>query len=151
MSGGPALSAAEQLHETHSADETEAIGAALAARLAPGDIVLLNGEMGTGKSTFVRGAARALEFAGPVTSPTYALAHRYEGGRAPIAHLDLHRLPQFSADDEGLLEDQLGPDVIGFIEWPQLAAGALPRAARVVVDIAHAGGDHRSITVKMAD
>lgn len=115
----------------------------------PGDTVLLSGEMGSGKSTLVRGAARELGFAGPVTSPTYALAHRYEGGRAPIAHLDLHRLAQMGPDDEGLIDDHLDAATIGFIEWPEPALPALPRAARVHVHLDHAGGDQRSITVKM--
>ena len=125
------------------------MGAALALDLIAGDVVLLCGEMGTGKSTLVRGAAAALGFPGPVTSPTYALVHHYEGGRALIAHLDLHRLAAFSADDGGLLEDHLRPDAIGFIEWPQLAAELLPHPPRATVELEHAGGDIRTITVKM--
>ncbi len=137
---------------THSAQETEAVGAALAHELVAGDIVLLVGEMGSGKSTLVRGAAAALGFHGPVTSPTYALVHRYEGGRAPIAHLDLHRLAGFGSDDDGLLEDHLDTDTIGFIEWPELAADRLPRAARATVLLEHGGYGTatRTITVKMA-
>jgi len=134
---------------THSAAETEAVGAALARELDAGDVVLLSGEMGSGKSTLVRGAARALGFQGPVTSPTYALVHRYEGGRAPIAHLDLHRLTAVAADDEGLIDDHLTPEAIGFVEWPQLVVELLPRPPRATVQLDHGEDDTRSITVRM--
>jgi tRNA A37 threonylcarbamoyladenosine biosynthesis protein TsaE len=65
-----------------SADETEAIAARLACRLSPGDVVTVSGELGTGKTTFVRGACRALGVTSPVTSPTFTIGHRYEGGVA---------------------------------------------------------------------
>jgi tRNA threonylcarbamoyladenosine biosynthesis protein TsaE len=122
------------------------VGAALAARLRPGDIVLLEGEMGAGKTTFVRGAARALGFDGPVTSPTFTIGRRYEGGRLPIAHLDLHRLSGLADEDPALLDDYLTPDAIAFVEWPAIAEPQLERiAARVLLE--HAGGDRRRITV----
>jgi tRNA threonylcarbamoyladenosine biosynthesis protein TsaE len=122
------------------------VGAALAATLRPGDIVLLEGEMGAGKTTFVRGAARALGFDGPVTSPTFTIGRHYESGRVPIAHLDLHRLPGLADEDPALLDDYLMPDTIAFIEWPAIAEPQLERiAARVKLE--HAGGDTRRITV----
>src|SRR6478609_5174466 len=77
---------------TSSAAETEALGAELAERLEPGDVVVVSGEVGAGKTTLIRGACRALGIEGPVTSPTFTIGQRYEGGRLPIAHLDLYRL-----------------------------------------------------------
>ncbi|HEY6760457.1 MAG TPA: tRNA (adenosine(37)-N6)-threonylcarbamoyltransferase complex ATPase subunit type 1 TsaE [Baekduia sp.] len=131
---------------TSSAAETEAAGGALAATLRPGDVVLLEGEMGAGKTTFVRGAARALGFDGPVTSPTFTIGRRYDGGRVPIAHLDLHRLSGLADEDPALLDDYLTPDAIAFVEWPEIAEPQLERIA-VKVTLAHAGGDARAITV----
>jgi tRNA threonylcarbamoyladenosine biosynthesis protein TsaE len=131
---------------TDGAAATEAVGAALAATLRPGDVVLLEGEMGAGKTTFVRGAVRALGFEGPVTSPTFTIGRRYEGGRLPIAHLDLHRLSGLADEDPALLDDYLTPDAIAFVEWPAIAEPQLERvAARVKLE--HAGGDTRRITV----
>jgi tRNA threonylcarbamoyladenosine biosynthesis protein TsaE len=109
--------------------------------------VLLEGEMGAGKTTFVRGAARALGFAGPVTSPTFTIGRRYDGGRTPIAHLDLHRLAGLADEDPALLDDYLTPDSIAFVEWPGIAEPELERVA-VRVTLAHAGGDARTITVE---
>lgn len=123
------------------------MGAALAATLVPGDVVLLEGEMGAGKTTFVRGAARALGFEGPVTSPTFTIGRRYEGGRLPISHLDLHRLSGLADEDPALLDDYLTPDAIAFVEWPAIAEPQLERiAARVLLE--HAGGDRRRITIR---
>jgi tRNA threonylcarbamoyladenosine biosynthesis protein TsaE len=123
------------------------VGAALAATLRPGDVVLLEGEMGAGKTTFVRGAARALGFDGPVTSPTFTIGRRYEGGRLPISHLDLHRLSGLADEDPALLDDYLTPDAIAFVEWPEIAEPQLERiAARVKLE--HAGGDRRRIIIR---
>jgi tRNA threonylcarbamoyladenosine biosynthesis protein TsaE len=113
--------------------------------------VLLEGEMGAGKTTFVRGAARALGFAGPVTSPTFTIGRRYDGGRLPIAHLDLHRLSGLADEDPALLDDYLTPDAVAFVEWPAIAEGELELgriAARVLLE--HAGGDTRRITIASA-
>ena len=84
--------------ETTTPEETEAAGAELAARLAPGDVVLVTGELGSGKTTFVRGAARALGVKGPVTSPTFTIGHVLPG-RPEIAHVDLYRLPSLAGED----------------------------------------------------
>jgi tRNA threonylcarbamoyladenosine biosynthesis protein TsaE len=126
------------------------VGAALAATLAPGDVVLLEGEMGAGKTTFVRGAARALGFDGPVTSPTFTIGRRYQPtqpGQPPISHLDLHRLSGLADEDPALLDDYLTADAIAFVEWPAIAEPQLERvAARVLLE--HAGGDRRRITIR---
>jgi tRNA threonylcarbamoyladenosine biosynthesis protein TsaE len=138
---------APELHETASAEETEALAAALAANLAPGDVVLISGDLGAGKTTFVRGAARALGVSGPVTSPTFTIGQRYEGPVA-VSHLDLYRLGEGIDEEEpGLLDDYLTPDAIAFIEWPEVAAPALERIA-LRVRIAHAGGDARRIELE---
>jgi tRNA threonylcarbamoyladenosine biosynthesis protein TsaE len=128
-----------------SPEETEAIGAQLAADLRPGDVVLVSGELGTGKTTLVRGACRALGVAEPVTSPTFTIGRRYRG-RAPVSHLDLFRLEDLRGEDPGLLDDYLTPDSIAFIEWPP-AAAPLERPPAVRVELTHQGGDRRLITV----
>ena len=136
--------------ETASAQDTEALAAALAATLGPGDVVLVSGELGTGKTTFVRGACRALGVEVPVTSPTFTIARRYEDGRVPVSHLDLFRLAEGLADEEPeLLADELGPDRVAFVEWPELAGDGLPGvrvAARVRLE--HRGGDRRRVLVE---
>ena len=114
---------------TRTPEETEALGAELAARLSPGDVVLLSGELGTGKTTLVRGAARALGVTDPVTSPTFTVGRRYHG-RLPVAHLDLHRLGGLEDEEPGLLAEYLGPAGIAFVEWGELAARPSSRPPR---------------------
>jgi tRNA threonylcarbamoyladenosine biosynthesis protein TsaE len=131
--------------ETSSAQETEQAGARLAERLDPGDVVLVSGELGTGKTTFVRGACRALGIEGPVTSPTFTIGHVLAGS-PEIAHLDLYRLGSLAAEDPALLEDYLTPDRIAFVEWPAAGEPGFERvAARVLLE--HLGGDRRRITI----
>ncbi|MDX6654660.1 MAG: tRNA threonylcarbamoyladenosine biosynthesis protein TsaE [Solirubrobacterales bacterium] len=132
--------------ETRSAAETEAIGAALADRLAPGDVVIVSGEVGAGKTTLIRGAARALGVVEPVTSPTFTIGQRYTGGRLPISHLDLYRLEDLEGEDPALLDDYLGPDGIAFVEWPAAGAGRFGRPA-VEVRLEHAGEERRTIEI----
>jgi tRNA threonylcarbamoyladenosine biosynthesis protein TsaE len=129
-----------------SAEETERAGAELAAALRPGDVVLVSGELGTGKTTFVRGALHALGVDGPVTSPTFVVGVAYQGRNGPLAHLDLYRLGGMAGEDPGLLDPFFAPDTIAFVEWPECAPGAWPHE-RVVrhVELAHAGGDSREI------
>ena len=134
-----------KVKHTHGPDETEAAGAELARRLDPGDVVLVSGELGTGKTTFVRGACRALGVDGPVTSPTFTIG-QVLGGSPEIAHLDLYRLGSLAGEDPALLDDYLTPERVGFVEWPAVAELALERVvARVLLE--HAGGDRRRITV----
>jgi tRNA threonylcarbamoyladenosine biosynthesis protein TsaE len=132
--------------ETTSPAETEAIAAELAGRLAPGDVVLIRGELGTGKTTFVRGAARALGVQGPVTSPTFTIGQVYAANGHEVAHLDLYRLASLHGEDPALLEDYLTPQRIGFVEWPGAGAGSFERVkARVALE--HRGGDRRVVMV----
>jgi tRNA threonylcarbamoyladenosine biosynthesis protein TsaE len=136
---------------SESARDTEREGARVAARLAPGDVVLVSGELGAGKTTFVRGAARALGVSGPVTSPTFAIAHRYRGERGvTVAHVDLYRLSDLAEEDPGLLADYLDGQSIAFVEWPALAEPLLAPMAAARVELAHAGGDRREIRVDFA-
>lgn len=130
---------------TTSAEETEALGADLAGRLSPGDVVLVGGELGAGKTTFVRGAARALGVEGPVTSPTFTIGHVL-AGRVEVAHLDLYRLDSLEGEDPDLLADYLTAERIGFVEWPAVGEAALPQVAARVT-LAHAGGDRRTVEI----
>ena len=125
--------------------ETEAAGARIAADLAPGDVVLVSGELGSGKTTLIRGACRELGVREPVTSPTFTIGHRYRG-RVPVSHLDLYRLEGLDDEDPGLLDDYLTADAVSFVEWPRAAEPRLERVA-LRVELAHQGGDRRLITV----
>jgi tRNA threonylcarbamoyladenosine biosynthesis protein TsaE len=132
--------------ETSTPEETEAAGARLASRLRPGDVVIVSGELGAGKTTFVRGAARALGVDGAVTSPTFEIGHLY-AGRVEVAHLDLYRLPSLAGEDPALLDDYLTPDRVAFVEWPGEAAATIEHvAARVAIE--HLGDDRRRIEVE---
>jgi len=123
---------------TQSAEETEALAAGLAARLRVGDVVTVSGELGSGKTTFVRGACTALGVRENVTSPTYTIGHRYHGSGVEVSHLDLYRFEGFSAAEWGDLEPYFD-DAIVFVEWPEAGAGVLP-PPRYAVRLRHADG-----------
>lgn len=160
--------------ETAGAEETEALGAELAGTLSAGDVVLVEGELGAGKTTFVRGACRALGVTGAVTSPTFTIGQRY-AGRVPVSHLDLYRLAggavadgeadsaevpgepdpdalrsALAGEDPALLADYLGPDTIAFVEWPRGGERAVAAHARIAwrVRLTHAGGDRRTVEIE---
>ncbi|HEV7616251.1 MAG TPA: tRNA (adenosine(37)-N6)-threonylcarbamoyltransferase complex ATPase subunit type 1 TsaE [Solirubrobacterales bacterium] len=133
--------------DSHSAAVTEALGARVAARLRPGDVVVIAGEVGAGKTTLIRGACRALGVEGPVTSPTFTIGQRYDDGRLPISHLDLYRLESLDGEDPALLDDYLGPEGVAFVEWPAVGIERLGRPA-LEIRLAHAGGDERTIEVE---
>jgi tRNA threonylcarbamoyladenosine biosynthesis protein TsaE len=135
--------------ESTSAAETEALGARLAKRLGPGDVVVVSGDLGTGKTTLVRGACRALGVEEPVTSPTFTIGQRYRGAGVTVSHLDLYRLPGLEREDPALLDDYLTPDAIAFVEWPAAASGRLRRPA-LEVRMRHAGGERREIELESA-
>lgn len=132
--------------ETSSAAETEALGARVAERLEPGDVVLLAGELGTGKTTLVRGACRALGVPGPVTSPTFTIGQRYQGGRLPVSHLDLYRLQTLEGEDPALLEDYLLPEGVAFVEWPAAGEGRIGRPA-LEIRLDHVSEERRRIEI----
>ena len=121
------------------------MAARLAARLAPGDVVTVSGELGAGKTTFVRGACTALGVRERVTSPTYTIGHRYHGREVEISHLDLYRFSGVSAAEWGDLEPYFD-DAIAFVEWPEAGEGVLP-PPRFTVRMRHAEDDHRVISI----
>jgi tRNA threonylcarbamoyladenosine biosynthesis protein TsaE len=128
--------------------ETEALAAVLAHELSAGDVVTVSGELGSGKTTFVRGACRALGVTVPVTSPTFTVGHRYPA-EPDVSHLDLYRFKGFSAAEWGDLEPYF-EDAICFVEWPEAAAGSLP-PVRVEVRLSHVDPSHREITFESPD
>jgi tRNA threonylcarbamoyladenosine biosynthesis protein TsaE len=135
-------------HQTSGPSETASLGARLAVELKPGEAVLLEGELGAGKTTFVRGACRALGVTVPVTSPTFTIGQRYPSS-PPVAHVDLFRVDDLADEDPELLADYLRADTISFVEWPR-DIDVLSRYARIAarVSIAHAGGDRRTVSIE---
>ena len=127
---------------TSSPAETEEVASRLARRLRPGDVVYVSGDLGAGKTTFVRGAARALGVAGPVTSPTYTIGQRYDG----VSHLDLYRFERLTDADWGALEPYF-EDAIVFVEWPERAGGRLP-PPRITVRLGHVDEGRRSVALE---
>jgi tRNA threonylcarbamoyladenosine biosynthesis protein TsaE len=132
-----------------SAAETEALGARVAQGLAAGDVVIVSGDLGAGKTTLVRGACHALGVEEPVTSPTFTIGQRYRGEGVWVSHLDLYRLAGLEDEDPGLLDDYLSADAIAFLEWPDAAGGRLGRPA-LEVRMRHKGGDSREIELDSA-
>jgi tRNA threonylcarbamoyladenosine biosynthesis protein TsaE len=133
--------------ESTSPAQTEAIAAELAGRLRPGDVVTVAGELGAGKTTFVRGAAHALGVTAQVTSPTYTIGNRYRGS-VDVSHLDLYRFEGVSAAEWGDLEPYFD-GAICFVEWPEAAAGVLP-PVRARVRLRHIESG-RAISIEDAD
>ncbi len=132
-----------------SAEVTEAVAARLTTHLRPGDVVTLSGELGSGKTTFVRGACRTLGVEMPVTSPTFTIGHRYQGRSLAVSHLDLYRFSRLSPAEWGDIEPYFD-DAIVFVEWPEAGLEALP-PARVSVRLEHTGGDTRAIELASAE
>jgi tRNA threonylcarbamoyladenosine biosynthesis protein TsaE len=132
--------------ESSSPEETERIGARLAAQLRAGDLVTVAGELGTGKTTFVRGAARSLGVTAPVTSPTYTIGHRYPAD-PDVSHLDLYRFEAMSEGDWGDLEAYFENTIV-FVEWPERAGGLLPEP-RAAVRLRLLGPEHRLVEVEI--
>lgn len=131
-----------------SPEETERIAARLGAQLRIGEVVTVSGELGSGKTTFVRGACHGLGVVGPVTSPTYTVGHRYEG-RVPVSHVDLYRFEGVSSAEWGDLEPYF-ESAVCFVEWPEAAGSALPEV-RVRVRLEHAAERERLLSVECAD
>ena len=121
------------------------VASALCADLAPGDVVWLEGPIGAGKTTLVQACARALGVTEPVTSPTFALAHRYSGRHA-VSHLDLYRLEGQPQRDTSELVEYVGEDAVAFVEWPELGEHWLPPATRMVRIVVGAAG-RRTFTI----
>src|SRR3954451_21311133 len=131
--------------ETASAAETEALGARLAATLRAGDVVAVTGDLGAGKTTFVRGACRRLGVEGPVSSPTFTIGHRYDAP-VPVAHLDLYRMNGLGAEEWGNLEPYFD-GTIAFVEWPERGGEWLP-PLRASVHLEHVDESHRRVRIE---
>ena len=126
-----------------SEQETRRIAARLATELPAGTILLLSGDLGAGKTAFVRGLAEGLGLDGDeVTSPTFTLVHEYRGGRLPLIHVDLYRLEAAALDEIGLDEDLAAAGVVA-VEWPERLTRPLAGATRIRIE--DAGGDERVI------
>jgi tRNA threonylcarbamoyladenosine biosynthesis protein TsaE len=134
--------------ESSSPEETECIAARLASHLRSGDLVTVAGELGSGKTTFVRGAARALGVAAPVTSPTYTIGHRYPAG-SDVSHLDLYRFERPTEADWGDLEAYFDGAIV-FVEWPERAGDYLPNP-RAAVRLRLLNGEHRLIELESSE
>ena len=120
---------------SHSEDETQSIARGLAAQLTPGDVLLLSGNLGAGKTAFVRGLAAGLGIdPEDVSSPTFTIVHEYKGGRLALYHVDLYRLERAATDDLGLEEMGVGDGVLA-IEWPDRLTHELPGATHVTIEI----------------
>ena len=141
----PAALDSVTIHLTSSEDETQAVARDLAARLKPGDVVLLSGKLGTGKTAFVRGLAVGLEIdPEAVSSPTFTLVHEYRGGRLVLYHADLYRLDSATTADLGLEETSVEAAVLA-IEWHDRLTHVMPGAIDVVMELT--GETTRRITV----
>jgi tRNA threonylcarbamoyladenosine biosynthesis protein TsaE len=131
---------------TASADETRALGAAFARVLHQGDVVVLEGDLGAGKTTFVQGVGRALGVDEPMVSPTFTIVREYDGD-VPIAHVDVYRLDTLGELHDLGFEDVLDGSRITFVEWGDVVAQALPRDRVVVRLELGADDDERVVTV----
>lgn len=134
---------------TNSPAQTEAVGAALAKKLAPGTVLAYRGDLGAGKTAFTRGLARGLGYAEPVTSPTYTIVNEYLGGRLPLFHFDMYRLA--SADDLWDIgwDDYLERGGICAVEWSENVEEAMEGA--ITVSISKLGDETRCITIEGGD
>ncbi len=132
--------------ESGSAEETEAVGARIATGLSPGDVVVVSGDLGAGKTTLIRGACRSLGVEGPITSPTFTIGRRYRG-RLPVSHLDLYRLGGLEGEDPALFDDYLDSVSVAFIEWPAVAEPQLGGRPLLRVSLVHLDGDRRRIEI----
>jgi tRNA threonylcarbamoyladenosine biosynthesis protein TsaE len=130
---------------TQSPEETESLAAELARGLAAGDVVTVAGELGSGKTTFVRGACTALGVREHVTSPTYTIGHLYHGDGVEVSHLDLYRFTGVSPAEWGDLEPYF-EEAIAFVEWPEAGDGVLP-PPRFHVRLSHVAETVRAVTI----
>jgi tRNA threonylcarbamoyladenosine biosynthesis protein TsaE len=130
---------------TESETETRAIARDLASGLAAGTTILLSGDLGAGKTAFVKGLAEGLGIdADEVTSPTFTIVHEYRGGRLPLVHVDLYRLERAELDEVGLDTEMAGAGIVA-VEWAERLARR-PQSG-LAVRISDEGGDRRSISI----
>ncbi len=131
---------------TNSPAETRAFGRRLAQQLRPGDVLLLHGDLGAGKSELTRGVAEGLGVSGPVTSPSFTILNVYEDGRVPLYHFDWYRLESAEELFEMGMEEYLGGDGVAVVEWPSQCPEAIPETY-LSVDIRPTGETSREITL----
>lgn len=131
-------------HTTNSPEETAEVAAAFARELSPGTVVALTGDLGAGKTTFVKAAAKALGVAEEITSPTYTIVAEYPG----LIHMDLYRLRDVEEFELLGVEELLQGETITMIEWAERAQEALPPDRTVWVTIGFGSGDHRTIEIR---
>ncbi len=127
--------------------ETEAIGAALACRLMPGDVIAYRGALGAGKTAFTRGLARGLGILEPVTSPTYTIVNEYPDGRLPLFHFDMYRLSNSDELFDLGWEDYLARNGVCAVEWSENVADALEDPITVTIERDPSDDNHRRITI----
>ena len=135
--------------ETHSADETQRLGAEIGEIAQPGDILLLLGSYGVGKTTLVQGIAQGLGIEGPVTSPSFVLANEYQG-RLPLYHIDLWRVSEMDEVTLEALAEYFGSDGICAVEWPASLPASLVEGA-IVVELAVVGENSRRFTIHTSE
>lgn len=135
------------IFHTHSAAQTQRLGGRLAAQLLPGDVLVMEGEMGAGKSEFTRGLARGLGIGGYITSPTFTILQVHEGGRLPLYHFDWYRLSDPEELYELSMDEYLYGDGVAVIEWPSRALEAVPERY-LEVTLVPLGDEDREIAFK---
>lgn len=132
--------------QTRSADETRQLADGLAPLLVPGDVLVLAGDLGAGKTTFVQGLAKGLGIVERVTSPTFILMKEYPGGRFPLMHLDVYRLGKIQEVIDLGIDEFLDPSYVVAVEWGDMVEPLLPRE-HLKVEITHDGADVRTISL----
>ncbi len=132
---------------THSATETRSLGEALSISLRPGDVLVLQGDMGAGKSEFTRGIARGLGILGPIASPTFTILQAYDSGRLPLYHFDWYRINDPEELFEIGAEEYLQGDGVAVVEWAERAPELLPDAYLLISLSNGAGDDDRIIEI----
>jgi tRNA threonylcarbamoyladenosine biosynthesis protein TsaE len=131
---------------SRSAEETQRLGGLLAPLLVPGDVLVMSGDLGAGKTTFVQGLAKGLGIVERVTSPTFVLMKEYQGGRFPLMHLDVYRLGKVQEVIDLGIDEYLDPSYVVVVEWGDKVEPLLPQD-NLTVELIHEGSDVRSITL----
>ena len=132
--------------ETHSAEETRALGRKMAEEFQAGTVVLLRGELGAGKSELARGIAQGLGVTETVTSPSFTILNVYESGRLPLYHFDWYRLESAEELYELGMEEYLGGDGVALVEWPEKCEDAVPEGC-ITIRLNEIGENGRKIEI----
>ncbi len=146
MSTSPQLRPQPLTYETASSEETRRLASALSPVLLPGDVVVLAGDLGAGKTTFVQGLAVGLGITEQVTSPSFILMKEYQGGRFPLMHLDVYRLQRIQEVIDLGYDEFLDPSHIVAVEWGDVVEPLLPNE-HLMVQLQHLGDDRRRVVL----